>query len=319
MTTLPSTKFTVPSPRLGVNFAFAYVYVVWGGTYLAVHLALAGFPPFLLSGSRFLLAGFLLMALLRVVHPKQFDWGTRREWGDAAVVGTLLLVTGIGAVNWAQQYVTSSVAALIFGALPIWIILVDWLRPRGTAPDARACCGLALGFLGVFILLAPGATSQPSGSIVGKLVLIVAGLSWAIGAIYSRHTVVRGSPFLPMSRQMIVAGALLLIASVVHGDLHRFHPGAVTAVAWTAFAYLVLCGSVTGFTAYIWLMRVSTTVRTATIPYVNLAIAVLLGCTFDHEPFGWNMILGAGTIVAAVLLVMQKPKAALPPADGVLQ
>jgi drug/metabolite transporter (DMT)-like permease len=315
MTTKPSHSFLLPSPALAINLAFAYVYVAWGGTYLAAHFALTGFPPFLLSGSRFLLAGGLLMSLLKIVHPKEFAWGTWSEWRDGAIVGTLLLVTGIAAVNWAQQYVPSSIAALIFGALPIWIILIDWLRPRGTAPSARACWGLALGFLGVCLLMAPGAAAAAGGSVLGKLVLVAAGLSWAIGAIYSRHTIVRGSPFLPMSRQMICAGILLFLLSLAQGDLHRFHPGAVTAVAWTAFAYLVLCGSVTGFTAYIWLMRVSTTARTTTIPYVNLAIAVLLGCTFDHEPFGWNMVFGGATIVGAVVLVTRKPRAVLPPTD----
>jgi drug/metabolite transporter (DMT)-like permease len=315
MTTPPNLRTTSPAPRAAVNLAFAYVYLVWGGTYFAVHVALADFPPFLLSGSRFFVAGLLLMALLRLVHPRQFAWGTAGEWRDDAIVGTLLLVTGIGAVNWAQQGVTTSVAALIFGALPIWILLVDWLRPGGRRPDARSCWGLGLGFAGVFALLAPGSAAQAGGSVTGKLVLVLAGLSWALGAIYSRHTVLRGSPFLPMSRQMLVAGSLLLAGAIAHGDLSRFHPETVSTAAWTAFVYLVLCGSVTGFTAYIWLMRASTTARTATIPYVNLAIAVLLGCTFNHEPFGWNMALGTGTIVAAVVLVMQRPKTELPHGD----
>jgi drug/metabolite transporter (DMT)-like permease len=308
MTTSLTDKNRIPA--LWIHLAFAYVYLAWGGTYLAVHIAIESWPPFLLAGVRFLLAGLLLLGILRVLHPEQFAWGTVRQWRQASVVGILLLVTGIGIVNWAQQWISSSMAALLFGAIPLWITLIEWLRPRGQAPGLRTAFGLGLGFAGLCLLLAPGTASLSSGPLFGKFLVLAAALSWATGALYSRHLPVQGSPFLPMARQMIAAGCVLLVLSTCRGDWSRFSPKAVTGPAWLAFFYLVICGSVLGFTAYLWLMRVSSPARTSTIPYVNLMIAVLLGWKVNHEAFHWNLALGAGTIIGSVILVLQKPEEA---------
>lgn len=304
----PSKLSTHLSPWIPA--AFAYVYFAWGATYMGVHFALESMPPFLLTGCRFVLAGSLLMALLWIFHSKNFHWGDLREWRDAGVVGTMLLIGGNGSMVWAQQYVPSSIAALIFGSMPLCIILMEWVRPNGTAPSVRTCIGLALGFIGLCILIQPSAGTPDSHTeTLGKLALVFAACSWSAGAIYSRHVHAKGSPMLPMARQMIVAGIALLVISWAHRDWDHFSFGQVTLTSWVGFFYLVVFGSLIGFTAYVWLMRVSTPAKVSTISYVNLVVAVLLGWTIGREPMTLRIFIGAGIIVCAVVLVLKKKSA----------
>ena len=293
-----------------ITLAFAYVYVAWGGTYMAVHFALATIPPFIISGCRFLLAGGMLLALVAIFHRREFHRGTRREWQDAAVTGSLLLVGGNGSVAWAQQYVPTSIAALIFGSMPLCIIFFDWVRPGGTVPSLRTCLGLALGFGGLCLLLSPsgGETTSPLET-WGKVALVFAACSWSAGAIYSRHVHATGSPLLPMARQMIAGGGALVLLSFVHGDWSGFSVTQVSFASWMGFGYLVTFGSLLGFTAYLWLMRVSTPANVSTISYVNLVMAVLLGWTVGREPMTLHVFLGAAIIVGSVMLVLTKKSA----------
>jgi drug/metabolite transporter (DMT)-like permease len=306
MTTRPNSK--LPS-RLAtwVTLAFIYVYLAWGATYMALHYAIASIPPFLMGGGRFTIAGTVLLALVALFQPKEFRLGSLREWRDSLIVGTSLLVGGNGGVAWAQQFVTTSEAALIFGSIPLWIILFDWLRPRGMRPSLRTAIGLAFGFVGLCILVKPSAGATETGMETwGKLALLFAACSWAAGAIYSRHVHAQGSPLLPMARQMTCGGLVLFLVALVHGDLARFDLPHVTLLSWLGFLYLVVPGSLLGFTAYVWLMRVSTPERASTIPYVNLVVAVLLGWTVGHEPMTARMVLGAGIIIGSVVLVLTK-------------
>jgi drug/metabolite transporter (DMT)-like permease len=293
----------------GLAVAFAYIYLAWGATYLAIHFALESLPPLLLAGSRFFIAGTILLTLLRLKRPGDFYWGNAREWRDAALVGFLLLVGGNGVVAWAQLVVPSSLTALLFGSMPFWIILFDWLRPGGTAPTGRTWAGLVLGAAGVCVLVHP-ASGGPGGSpylLAGEIALLLAACSWAAGAVYSRHVQARGSLLLPMARQMIAGGTILLTASLIHHDWTGFRPGRVLLSAWLGFGYLVLFGSVLGFTIYVWLMRVSTPARVATISYANLLVAVVLGCGVLGEPFTARLFWGALITISAVVLVLQKP------------
>ena len=307
MTTTPHPAKIPAHLSAWVTLAFLYVYIAWGGTYMALHFALESLPPFLIAGSRFLLAGTVLMALLAIFHSKNFHWGSLREWRDALVVGTMLLVGGNGGVAWAQQYVNTSTAALIFGSMPLCIILFDWMRPLGTAPSLRTGIGLALGLVGVCILITPSASNPDTRmEIWGKLALVFAACSWSAGAIYSRHVHATGSPLLPMARQMIMGGLVLLVISGAHQDWHRLAFAKVTVSAWMGFSYLVVFGSLFGFTAYVWLMRVSTPAQVSTISYVNLVVAVVLGWTVGGEPMTTRALVGAGIIVGSVVLVLTK-------------
>jgi drug/metabolite transporter (DMT)-like permease len=309
MTSSPNSPHSRARLSLWITLAFAYVYIAWGGTYMAVHFALATIPPFMISGCRFLLAGTVLLALVAIFHRREFQWGTRREWQDAAVVGSLLLVGGNGCVAWAQQYVPTSIAALIFGSMPLCIIFFDWIRPRGVVPSLRTCLGLALGFVGLCILLQPSGAATTKMETWGKIALVFSACSWSAGAIYSRHVHARGSPLLPMARQMIVGGATMFTVSLLHGDWHGFSPAQVSLGSWLGFGYLVTFGSLLGFTAYLWLLRVSTAANVSTISYVNLVVAVALGWTIGHEPITAHVCVGAAIIVVSVMLVLSKKSA----------
>jgi drug/metabolite transporter (DMT)-like permease len=318
MTARNSSTKIPPHLTLWVTLAFVYVYFAWGATYLALHFALQSMPPFLIAGTRFTLAGAVLLALLGVFHSRTFHLGTLREWRDALVVGTMLLVGGNGSLAWAQQYVNTSTAALIFGSMPLCIILFDWIRPNGTPVTLRTGLGLALGFVGLCVIIKPAASTPDTAmEIWGKLALVLAACSWSAGAIYSRHVHAQGSPLLPMARQMIVGGLVLLLISGTQGDFGRIAVANITAASWLGFAYLVVFGSLFGFTAYVWLMRVSTPARVSTISYVNLVVAVLLGWTVGGEPMTTRTLVGAGIIVGSVVLVLTK-KANPAEAEGAL-
>jgi len=310
MTTSPSSIALPKAPSVfWVTVAFVYIYVAWGATYLAVHEALESLPPFLFAGARFLIAGVVLLALLRLFRSADFHWGDAREWRDAGIVGILLLVTGNGVVAWSQQVVPSGLAALLFGSMPLWIILFDWIRPRGMAPSPRTFVGLAIGLVGVGVLVNPGAPgSALPGMFLGEIALLLAACSWAAGGIYSRYVHARGSVLLPMARQLIVGGGMLLLLATLHGDWNHFSPEKISIHAWLGFLYLVIFGSLTGFTIYVWLMRVSTPARVATISYVNILVAFLLGWWILREPMTWRLVIGAVITLSSVVLVLKKPK-----------
>jgi drug/metabolite transporter (DMT)-like permease len=301
-----------PSPPrpLWLLLAFAYIYVAWGATYLAIHLTLDGIPPLVMTACRFLLAGPILFALLRLHRARDFHWGNAREWKDAAIIGTLLLVGGNGVIAWAQQFVPSGLTALIFGSIPFWIILFDWIGPAHAVPSRRTWVGLVLGLVGVVVLVGPDTGRKQASPFLfaGELVLLLSACSWAAGAIYSRHVEARGSPLLPMARQMIMGGTINLGGSLVLGEWAHFSLARVTLQAWLGFAYLVVFGSLVGFTVYVWLMRVSTPTRVATISYANLAVAVLLGWAVLGEPFTARLLWGSVILISAIVLVLRKPK-----------
>ena len=234
-------------PSCAVPLGFAFMYLAWGGTYLGVKFAIVDLPVFLMSGGRFFLAGVLLLAGVALFDRAGFRRGTLREWRDAAGIGVLLLVCGIGTGNWTQQYVSSSFAAMVFSGLPLWIIVIDWLRPGGRAPTRTVAAALLLGFAGISLILAPGPNGSGGPIHLGlDLLLVLASVSWAAGAVFSRHIQARGSALLATARQMIVAGAVLLLVGIIHGDVGRIDFARVRASAWLGFVYLVLIGSLGG-------------------------------------------------------------------------
>lgn len=290
-----------------VLVAFAAVYVFWGMTYMALHWTLQSFPPYLVSGVRFIAAGLILLVLVRLFQPRDYHWGSVREWRDAALVGTLLFLGGNGSLAWAQQYISTSTAALLFGAIPLFVILFDWLRPGGVRPTGRSGLGLFMGFGGLCVLLVKPAPARPDLhlEIAGELAVLGAACSWAVGALYGRAVHATGSTLLPMGRQMFCGGVALTVVSIVHGDWAHFSFAAVTVASWLGMAYLVIFGSLIGFTAYAWLMRVSTPDRVSTVTYVNTVIAVLLGWAVG-EPMSLRTVVGAVIVIASVIIVLRK-------------
>ena len=284
--------------RWKIAIAFFAVYVFWGMTYLAMRVAVETIPPYLMAGSRFVLAGAVL-----------FAWARRRgdpapavqQWKAAAVVGGFLLLGGNASVAWAEQRVPSGLAALLIGVMPIWMVGLEWLR-RGSRPSKQVVAGLLLGAVGVGLLVLP----QGGGDgmdLVGAAVLILAAASWAWGSVISKSAPLPKSPFLATSIEMIAGGILCLLVGVLSGELREFSLPEVTARAGLAWLYLVVFGSLVAFTAYIWLLGVTSIAKVGTYAYVNPIVAVLLGWAVLDEPVTLTTVVAAAIILLGVALV----------------
>lgn len=303
-------------PVLSIALALGAVYVVWGSTYLAIRFAIETIPPFTMAGVRFTVAGWLLYAFVRgrgTPAPK------RTHWLSAALVGALLLGGGNGGVTWAQQRVASGIAALIVATVPVWMVLFDWLRPGGPRPTLRITLGLALGLLGMALLVAAGQSELSAARIdlLGAAVLVGAAISWAFGSIVSRALEVPSSALQLTAMQMIAGGALLLAAGGVSGEFGRADVAAVTRQSLLALAYLIVFGAWVGYGAYVWLLRSTTPAVVSTYAYVNPVIAVLLGWLFAGEPLdGWMLGAMGVTIGGVALITIPRRKKLAAPEGG---
>ena len=293
-------------PKWLVISAFAAVYVIWGSTYLGIHIAVQTMPPLIMAGCRFLIAGLILYAVVRLrgaARPAPI------HWRDASIIGALLLLGGNGGVSWAQRSVPSGITALIVAATPLWMNLIDWLRPAGKRPRATVVAGLAFGFAGVTLIgLSRDHVGQRIVNPVGAVVLLVATLSWAFGSVFSRHARQPASPLLAIGMQMITGGAVLIGTGALIGELPSLHPSAFSHASINAFIYLTLFGSLVGFTAYVWLLQVSTPARVSTYAYVNPFIAVLLGRLFLDEPLPGSVLFAGSLIIGAVVLIVRRKR-----------
>jgi drug/metabolite transporter (DMT)-like permease len=282
--------------------AFVAVYVIWGSTYLGIRVAVETVPPLLMAGMRQATAGLLLYAWLR--------WrGTPRperiHWRSAAIVGALMLLIGNGGVAWAERVVPSGLTALLVATSPLWMALIEWLWHGAARPGGQMVAGLILGFVGAGLLVAPA--SLGGGSHVdslGALALLVATLGWAAGALYSRRAKLPASAFLGAAMEMTAGGAMLLVASALIGECRGFAWSHISPRSWVALLYLTTFGSMIAYTAYMWLLQVSTAARVSTTAYVNPIIAVLLGWWLGGEAIGARILIAAGIIVVAVALII---------------
>ena len=275
-----------------VALALAAVYIIWGSTYLGIRFALVGgFPPFLLGGIRFLIAGGLMYAFLRwrgVPAP------TRPQWGNAAVMGLLLMLFGNGMVNLAEQTVSSGMTAVAVASAPLWIGIFSAMR--GDKPGRMEWVGIAIGFLGVLWL---NADSSLTASPVGLVALLIASLSWSFGSVWSRGRDLP-SPFMSSAAQMLCGGVAMCIVGAAVGE--RFD-GMPSAHGMAAFAYLIVFGSIIGFSSYIWLLHHVRPALASSYAYINPAIAVALGAWLANERFGSHELLAMGVILLGVVAI----------------
>ncbi len=291
-----------PAPRASaVLAAFAAVYVIWGSTYLAIRFAIETIPPFTMGGMRFLLAGSLLYLWARrtgVAAP------TRLQLRDGAIVGAFLLLGGNGAVVWAEQWVPSGLASLLVATVPLWMVVLDWVWAGGRRPSVGIWFGLGWGLVGVALLSGDlSADALGPGAARGAVVLVFGSLSWAMGSIYSRSARVPAAPRMATSIQMLAGGALLLALGGGAGEWADFRLAGVSARSWSALAYLVVFGAIVAYSAYIWLLRVSTPARVSTYAYVNPVVALALGWALADEPITPRTLVAAGVILSAVMLL----------------
>lgn len=285
--------------------AFAAVYIFWGSTYLAIKYAIETMPPFIMAGSRFMFAGGVLFLLAKT--SKDFERPTWRHWRTSLIVGTLLLLGGNGGVVFAEKYISSSLAALLIATEPFWIVILGWLWLNGARPSKMVVLGLVLGFVGVGLLVVGQGSGREGTSayyqIAATVAIIFSALSWAAGSIYGLRASVPKSSLLTAGMQMLSGGAVLMLASVPKGEWSTFSMTGVSTNSWFALAYLVVFGSLIGFTAYSWLLKNAQPSMVATYAYVNPVIAVILGWLVAGESLTGQLLIGAGFVVASVVLV----------------
>ena len=279
--------------------AFAAVYIIWGSTYLAIRFAIETLPPFLMAGTRFLIAGVLLHALgrLRGDPPP-----SRAHLAPSLVLGALFLLLGNGGVVWAEQRIPSGLAALLVAVTPAWTVLFEWAHGSG-APPLRTLAGLAAGLAGVGLLVAPSGLGGARLDLAGAAACLLSSLSWSLGSVRSRTLRLPPSPAIASSLQMLAGGSLLLLVGIATGEAGRVNLAHASARSVLAVVYLVIFGSLVAFTAFTWLLRVSTPSRVATCAYVNPVVAVVLGWAFAGERLRSRSLVAAAVIVVGVVLI----------------
>ncbi|MFZ0820637.1 MAG: EamA family transporter [Candidatus Acidiferrales bacterium] len=295
--------------------AYAMIYMFWGSTFLAVRYAVETTPPLLLVAMRQILAGLALYPLARL-HSKEKT--TPRQWLDGAIIGVLLIAGGNASISWAEARRTpSNVAAVLVATVPLWMAIFDWLRPKGPRPTFRIAVGLAIGLAGVGLLVSPrDPLLHTAGSAVNPicaLVLFGGSLAWAAGSVFSRHLEMPKSPLLGAAIITLTGGVVLCIAALALGEGSQLHVQSISLVSWLSLGYLVVFGSIIGYSAYAHLLVSEPPARVATYAYVNPVVAVILGWAIAGEKLTSRMAVAAAVILVAVVLVITAPH---PPEEG---
>jgi drug/metabolite transporter (DMT)-like permease len=291
--------------KIAAYGAWAAVCFFWGTTYLAIRVGLETMPPMLFAGTRFLIAGTIVLA---------FMWGWKgarlprgREWFDLSVVGLMLLGVGTGLVVWAEQWVPSGPAALLVATSPFWVAGLERARHDGERTGRRALLGMLTGFVGLVLLVAPGlfGASLNGHYVLGMLALQVACASWSAGSVYAKHHQTQVTPMMSAAVQMLVAGVALTLIGTVASEWSAVR---FSARSLTAFAYLVVFGSIVAYGSYTYAIQKLPLSIVSTYSYINPLIAVLLGWLVLSEPLGWRVIAATSIILGGVALVKSAPK-----------
>ena len=297
-----------------LTLAFASLYLIWGSTYIAIRFTIETLPPFSMAAVRFLVAGGILYAFAR----RRGERPTAPDWLSSTIVGTLLLGGGNGGVVWAIQWVPSGLAAVIVASVPLWMVLIDWLTGGSERPSISLTAGLLWGLLGVAILLGSDHVgAQNREGLLGAIALLGAALAWASGSIYARRARLPASPWLTTGMQMLTGGAVLAVIAVMAGEPGQLDLASISMKSMASLAYLIVFGAVVAYSAYIWLLGVTTPARATTYAYVNPVVAVILGWLLADEQLDARAGLAIAMILSAVVVVTLKggrPNRAVQPA-----
>jgi drug/metabolite transporter (DMT)-like permease len=287
--------------RIQVITAFTLVYILWGSTYLAIKLAVDHLTPLLMGGLRFTAAGLLMLAFRALCgHRIRVS---RRELLRLAIIGVLLLVTANVVLGWAEMYIPTGLAALFIAITPLWFLILERLSHGTDRLSPRGMAGIALGIVGVAILIWPdlsGHANFGGRQLFGSLLVIFSSVSWACGSILTRRWHMAVDPYTASGYQMLFAGLINGILALAIGDTHR---ATWAASSLWAIVYLIFAGSLVGFTAYVWLLKNVPIAKVATYAYVNPIVALILGCTLHGEKMDGYMLAGSVVVIVSVVLV----------------
>jgi drug/metabolite transporter (DMT)-like permease len=285
--------------------ALITIYLAWGSTYLAIHYAVQSIPPFFMSGTRFLVAGLILYGWRRLAGDPKPSWS---QWRSGAILGSLLLVGGIGGVSWAEQYVPSGISALIVAATPLWIVLIEAIRHGGSRPTKLTLTGVLIGLLAMFILIDPWNSIGASHGInlSGVVVLLLAALSWSIGSIYSHTADLPKSSLMGTGVELLAGSVGSYALGLVTGEASQLNLSTITLSSLGGLAFLIVVGSLIGFVCYTWLLQNAPTTLVVTYAYVNPVVAILLGSILASEVLTTGVLLATPLTLFAVVLIQSK-------------
>ena len=306
-------------PAWKTLLAFAIIYFVWGSTFLAIRVGVHAVPPLLFAAMRFLVAGLVLFGwMIARGEPSP----TRRQWMSVLLLALLIFLMDYGLLFWAEQRVPSGVAAVMLATIPVFIALSEILFLHTQRLTVRLALALLIGIGGVAVLMSN--SLNLGGAPVdrrGAVALIIASVSWSIAAVLARKLPLPPSKVMSSGAQMLAGGIMLTITSAALGEFRHFHPSTVSRAAWFSLIYLIIAGSIVGFTAYVWLIHHESPTKVGTYAYVNPVVAVLLGYLFGGETLGLRTVLGTMFVLVSVIVITttraKKPAPALAVKDAV--
>lgn len=314
---------TVRPPAWKTVLAFSIIYFVWGSTFLAIRVGVREVPPFVFACMRFFVAGAVLCGWMRL---KGTPSPTRREWVSASFLAVCIFVLDYGLLFWAEQRVPSGIAAVMMATIPVFMALSEILFLRTQRLTLRLALALLVGIGGVSVLVSRSMNlSRSLGEVPidprGAVALVIAAISWSIASALTRKLPLPESKAMSSGAQMLAGGILLALTAAILGEFRGFHIQAVSRGAWLALAYLIVAGSIVGFTAYVWLIHHESPTKVGTYAYVNPVVAVIVGYFLGGETVGPRTLLGTLLVLVSVVVITttRAKKPAAPPLAEALQ
>jgi len=281
--------------------AFAAIYLIWGSTYLAIKFAVHTMPPFLMIGSRFIVAGLLVFGVLAL---RGDEWPSLSQWKNATLVGTLTLGVGTGVVAWAEQWIDSGVAALLITSVPLFMIMLEWKWKGAPRPNNWVIAGLVLGLIGMFVLVNPSSLVREfSTGGLAMLGILLACFSWCWASIKSKDMDLPSSLFMSTAAQMLMGGLVVSLFGLATGEAVRVDFALFSIQSWLGWGYLITFGSIVAYSAYVYLIKHTTPGRLSTYAYVNPIVAVILGAVVAGEQINPRIGIAIVILLTAVVLI----------------
>jgi len=296
-------KLKIQHQKLLFILAFAAVYILWGSTYYSIKVAILTIPPFLMAGTRFVLAGAVLFiaALISGVSMPRLS-----AWKENAVLGFFLLLMGNGGIVWASERVPSGIIALLITIEPMWVLLLSLFKKGGKLPGIQTIIGIGMGLVGTFLLLAPGKLGSFSIDPIGLIAILISTICWAIGSLYAVKANEGINSSLSTGIQMLCGGIYMFVTGLLKGEAQALNFASFSIESLYAVLYLIVFGSIIGFSAYSYLLKTANPNQVATYAYVNPLVAVLIGTFLGKEAFNLQIAVSAAFLLAGVVLVLTK-------------